>query len=193
MSGWACKLITTIRACCVALALGKTAVVGGGVAIPTVAIASDFKNLTWAELVPKDWDPMKIFKDRNASSVKEGSEAEMDMMREMRAIWDDAPTRKELDGNRVRIPGYVVPLDALQGGKISQFLLVPYFGACVHSPPPPANQIVHVTLKSPAVWKSMDTVWVNGTLSSKRQKSDMGVTGYAIAAEVVEQYKAAGK
>lgn len=157
------------------------------------AQASDFKPTTWADLVPKDWDPMKPMRERNLGNVKEGSEAEMDLMREMRDIWDNAPTRKELDGNKVRLPGYVVPLDSLAGGKTSQFLLVPYFGACVHSPPPPANQIVHVTLKSPAAWRTMDTVWVNGVLSTKRQKSDMGMSGYALSADKVEPYRAGDK
>ncbi len=193
MNAFAYRLSAPLRAISLAVAIGTATLALQATVTPTVAHASDYKNLTWAELVPKDWDPMKLFKDRNANAVKEGSEAEMDMMREMRAIWDDAPTRKELDGTKVRIPGYVVPLDSVQGGKITQFLLVPYFGACVHSPPPPANQIVYITMKAPAVWKPMDTVWVNGTLTSKRQKSDMGVTGYAIAADVVEQYKAPGK
>ncbi|MGI9201102.1 MAG: DUF3299 domain-containing protein [Woeseiaceae bacterium] len=50
---------------------------------------------------------------------------------------------KELDGTFVRIPGYAVPLE-LSGSKVTEFLLVPYVGACIHTPPPPPNQIVHV-------------------------------------------------
>ena len=59
-------------------------------------------------------------------------------------IWDNASVLKTLDGQTVKIPGYVVPLEAIQDA-MREFLLVPYFGACIHSPPPPANQIVHVT------------------------------------------------
>ena len=65
-----------------------------------------------------------------------------------------------LVGQLVRIPGVVVPLEDSKDG-LKEFLLVPYFGACVHSPPPPANQIVHVLPKSPAKGlRSMDAVWI---------------------------------
>lgn len=168
------------------------AVGGGGYALAADPVVT-VRTMTWQELVPKDWDPMKNFRNRKLDTLREGSEGEMDMMREMREVWDNAPTRLELDGLKVKLPGYVVPLDATQGGKLSQFLLVPYLGACVHSPPPPANQIVHVTLKTPAVWRTMDTVWVSGSMVVKRQKSDMGMSGYAISADVVEPYKAPGK
>ncbi|MBQ0960257.1 DUF3299 domain-containing protein [Ideonella sp. 4Y11] len=148
------------------------------------------RTLAWSELVPKDWDPFKGQRNRDPAKVREGSANELAMMREMRTVWDNAPTRADLEGARIRLPGYVVPLDNQPGGKIGEFLLVPYFGACIHSPPPPANQIVHVRLKTPAVWHAMDTVWVTGALATERSNTDMGVSGYALAAELVEPYKA---
>jgi hypothetical protein len=66
---------------------------------------------------------------------------------------------------------------------------VPYFGACIHTPPPPANQIVHVTLKKPWSLRAMDAVWVSGPLAVRRGSSDMGASGYALAAETVEPYR----
>ena len=144
----------------------------------------------WEELVPKDWDPGKAFRNDNPGAIREGSSGEIDLMRKMREAWDNAPVRDELDGARTRIPGYVVPLDAVDGGRVKQFLLVPYFGACIHSPPPPANQIIHVTLKSPETWRTMEAVWVSGVLSARRQDSPMGTSGYAIAADLVERYVA---
>ena len=71
----------------------------------------------------------------------------------------------------MRLPGYVVPLEEVKG-ELKEFLLVPYFGACIHSPPPPANQIVHVTSRTPLKgWRTMDAVWVNGTLKAARSES----------------------
>lgn len=147
------------------------------------------RTLTWEELVPKDWDPMALFRDKPTALIREGSAAERELMKEMREVWDKAPVREDLKGQRVRLPGYVVPLD-LVGDKLQDFLLVPYFGACIHSPPPPANQIVHVTLKKPQALRSMDVVWVTGSMGIERQDTGMGVSGYAILAEVVEPYKA---
>jgi hypothetical protein len=108
-------------------------------------------------------------------------------MREMRALWDNAPTRSALDGAGIRLPGYVVPLES-NGGKVKEFLLVPYFGACVHSPPPPANQIVHVVLLAPKALHTMDAVWVSGTLKTRRQDSPWGMSGYAMQGAAVEPY-----
>ena len=152
------------------------------------AQASDWRTLTWEELMPKGWDPSAPMRDKAPGLVREGSSAELALMREMREIWDKAPTRTELAGVRVRLPGYVVPLEQADG-KISEFLLVPYFGACIHSPPPPANQIVHVTLKSPVAARTMDVVWVSGTMSTDRRDTGMGVSGYAISGEKVERYQ----
>jgi hypothetical protein len=154
--------------------------------------ASAFKTSTWDDLVPKDWDPMKAFRDKNIGGTREGSATELAMMNEMRAAWDNAPTRGELDGARIRLPGYVVPLDSSRG-ELKQFLLVPYFGACIHSPPPPANQIVHVMLPAAKTLRTMDVVWVSGTLKTQRQDSPMGVSGYSMQASTVEPYKEPGK
>ena len=94
---------------------------------------------------------------------------------------------------RRRIPGYLVPLEESRG-ELSEFLLVPYFGACIHSPPPPANQIVHV-LPARAVkgFRSMDAVWVTGTMRTQRQDSSMGVSGYRLEAQAVEKYSAGAR
>jgi hypothetical protein len=92
-------------------------------------------------------------------------------------------------GQLVRIPGFVVPLEDTNDG-LKEFLLVPYFGACIHSPPPPANQIIHVLPKVPAKgFKSMDTVWISGRLTTPRTDSYMGVSGYRIEADAVTRYE----
>ena len=148
------------------------------------------KETTWEELMPKDWDPMKGLGVGDAGLVAEGSVKERNLMRQMREIWDNAPTNPKMDGARVRLPGYVVPLEEVKG-ELKEFLLVPYFGACIHSPPPPANQIVHVRASTPLKgWRTMDAVWVNGTLKATRSDSAMGASGYSIADPVVERYVA---
>uniref|UniRef100_UPI0040483114 DUF3299 domain-containing protein n=1 Tax=Limnohabitans sp. TaxID=1907725 RepID=UPI0040483114 len=102
---------------------------------------------------------------------------------------DNAPINPLILGESVRLPGYVVPLEDLAAG-IKEFLLVPYFGACVHSPPPPANQIVHVLLDKPAKnLRLMDVVWVNGPLSATKTDSHMGVASYRIDAKAVTPYQ----
>ena len=76
-------------------------------------------------------------------------------------------TNAELDGQIIRIPGYALPLEHKDTG-VKELLLVPYVGACIHVPPPPANQTVYVTLKDAHILENLyDPVWVTGRLSIK--------------------------
>ena len=153
-----------------------------------------FTELRWDDLVPKGWDPTKGLRDKgitNPGSLMDGDPKTQALMKQMRELWDNAPTEPSLDGTRVKLPGYLVPLEESAAGH-TEFLLVPYFGACVHTPPPPANQIVLVVPAKPvAGLRSMDTVWVSGTIKTVRGNSAMGSTGYRLEASLVERYKAA--
>jgi hypothetical protein len=153
-----------------------------------------FTELRWDDLVPKGWDPMKGLRDKgigNANALVDGDPKTQALMNQMREAWDNAPTEPTLDGARVKLPGYLVPLEETAAGH-TEFLLVPYFGACIHTPPPPANQIVLVVPAKPvAGLRSMDTVWVSGVLKTTRGNSAMGSTGYRLDASLVERYKAA--
>ena len=79
-----------------------------------------------------------------------------------------APVVQGLDGKRVHIGGYVVPLD-FQATRVKEFLLVPFVGACIHVPPPPANQIIYVKSELGFdVQGVFDPVWVTGLSRSRR-------------------------
>ncbi len=153
------------------------------------ATPTQFKELQWDALVPKDWDPTKAFRDKNIGLIDDTDPKMQDMLKAMQAEWDNAPTNSQLDGTAVKLPGYLVPLDSAKN-ELREFLLVPYFGACIHSPPPPANQIVHVKLAKPAKgYQSMDAVWVRGILTTGRQASSMGMSGYRMQAAGIERYE----
>ena len=146
------------------------------------------RTITWDALVPAGWDPFKDFKDLNFQMLDDGDPRAAAMLKKMREVWDNAPVNTALVGQAVRIPGFIVPLEDSKEG-LKEFLLVPYFGACVHSPPPPANQIVHVLPKSPAKgFRSMDAVWITGTLSTGRTDSYMGAASYRIESVSVVPY-----
>ena len=157
------------------------------------APAGAVRTIAWDALVPAGWDPFKDFKDMNFQMLDDGDPRATAMLKKMRDIWDNAPVNSALVGQSVRIPGFVVPLEDSKDG-LKEFLLVPYFGACVHSPPPPANQIVHVLPKSPAKGlRSMDAVWISGTLTTGRTDSYMGAAGYRIEATSVVPYTEGSK
>src|SRR5215207_7815274 len=104
-------------------------------AAPPAAAPSQFKELQWDALIPKGWDPMKPFRDKNIGLIDDTDPKMQDLLKAMQAEWDNAPTNSQLDGTAVKLPGYLVPLDQAKG-ELREFLLVPYFGACIHSPPP---------------------------------------------------------
>ncbi|MGD8833570.1 MAG: DUF3299 domain-containing protein [Desulfobacteraceae bacterium] len=105
---------------------------------------------------------------------------------------------EDLNGRIVRMPGYLLPLDVI-GAKVTEFLLVPYIGACIHVPPPPPNQIVYVkVVKKAYPHKGLyDPVWVTGKMSVKSMSRDLFLVdgsadvsiGYALDAKQVEPYE----
>jgi uncharacterized protein len=146
--------------------------------------ASALRQLKWSDLVPVGWDPAqevrKRSKDQNFSNISDSDPRMLEMLKQLREVWDSAPVNPAMEGVQGRIPGYVVPLEEDKQG-LREMLLVPYYGACIHSPPPPANQIIHVVLSQPAKgFSMMNTVWVTGKFKVFRGTSYMGASGYKI-------------
>jgi hypothetical protein len=99
------------------------------------------------------------------------------------------PTLARLNGQRVRLPGFIVPLEDFQD-QAKEFLLVPYFGACVHTPPPPPNQMVLVKLTGgPKSLALFDPVWIEGVLEIQQVSSPYGVVSYRMRGERIVPYR----
>ena len=95
-----------------------------------------------------------------------------------------------LDGQSVRIPGFIVPLELDAEGRVTEFFLVPYFGACIHVPPPPPNQMLFVTYPKGLTLDSMYAAyWISGRLGARTRQTKLGAAAYALAATGIEQYK----
>ena len=155
---------------------------------PGTSLPGPVRTIGWEQLIPAGWDPYKDLKALNLDTLKDNDPKADEALKKMRRMWDNAPINPLVLGQSVRLPGYVVPLEDLPNG-MKEFLLVPYFGACVHSPPPPANQIVHVLLDKPVKnFRMMDVVWVTGALSATKTDSHMGVASYRIDAKALAPY-----
>ena len=158
----------------------QAAALGAPTAAPT------YRTIAWEALVPAGWDGMKEFRKLDLAAMQDGDPRAAALLKRMREAWDRAPVNLALIGQAVRIAGYVVPLEESSDG-LKEFLLVPYNGACIHTPPPPANQIVHVLPRSPVKGlRAMDTVWVSGALSYARNDSTMGVSNWSMQAAGVQ-------
>ena len=96
-----------------------------------------------------------------------------------------------LEGERIRLPGFIVPLEVDAAGKITEFLLVPYVGACIHVPPPPPNQIVYVRIR-PAMAPASEyaAFWITGQIKVATSRSTLAATAYTLQADRVDPYQA---
>jgi hypothetical protein len=151
---------------------------------------SPYKTIKdWDVLMPKGWDPTKDFQKIDLSKMKDSDPRAMEALQHLREAWNNAPVEPSMNGAHIRIPGFIVPLEEAHH-QISEFLLVPYFGGCIHVPPPPSNQIIHVfPIKPLKNMNSMDAVWVSGVLEVFPSDTNMGTAGYRMKAQVVERYK----
>lgn len=156
---------------------------------PLLLLANEPRVLNWEQLVPEGWNPNSVFDkytDDEFSSMSD--EQYFILQKEAMVLMEAAPTVDKLDGEIVKIPGYMLPLE-FDDANIKEFLLVPYFGACVHTPPPPANQIIHGKLESSfAINEIFAPVWISGKLNTVRSKSKLGETGVSQSLDIETGY-----
>lgn len=158
-------------------------------AIP--AIGSAYKEVEWDELMPEGWRKkviLELTRMRRYGSLTDGDPRADEAYARLKKTWDAAPPTKTYIGKPFRIAGYVVPLDA-ERMQSSEFLLVPYFGACVHSPPPPANQIILIKPPKGSRFRTMDAIWVEGILTEGKTSSEVGTSTYVLTADKITLYR----
>lgn len=148
---------------------------------PSSAFAATPREVMWDDLIPPGVPYSEII-----------GEGELDEANDTwNPIYDANATKlnEALNGAYIKMPGFIIPLDASAEG-VKDFILVPYVGACIHTPPPPPNQLVMVNAKRPwpgdQLW---DPVWVTGTMRTQLQSTSLGQTGYSIAADEMEVYE----
>lgn len=157
-------------------------------------IEGDLTTINWEDLIPDDFvqpeNPFATMSQEEVDELLNGSEESEARLKKLQDEFNYAPVVEELDGKRVKIAAYVTPLEFDGQTKMSEFLLVPYVGACIHTPPPPANQVVHafppnaIELDNP-----YDPIWAIGTIRAETVKSDLAESGYRLELEKVMPYR----
>ncbi len=179
------------------------------VALPGAALAETPRALRWADLMPpltagEAVKPKKRMFDVLTGKAlptnpllgtgQPGHVAQplapdakwMSLKRQQPGAGQPARIVDALDGQRVALGGYIVPLD-FDATRITDFLLVPFLGACIHVPPPPANQIVYVKLaKGFDVSDLMVPVTVTGTMRTSSESTGLADAAYTLDADTVE-------
>jgi hypothetical protein len=155
------------------------------------AAATDVVTIDWKDLVPPGYDPDQLLRQytKDVARLKDNDPRAEKLAEALRKAWENAPVVASLNNKTVRLSGFLVALDG-DGKTVSEFLLVPFFGACIHVPPPPSNQIVLVrTGTKPFKAKEMfQTVMVTGRLRTEATRNDMANASYVIDASKVEAH-----
>lgn len=159
-----------------------------------------FETIEWPDLMPPEVLAILLNPPEYIAEIEDGSaedqissqiksavkQSEEDAYQQALVSTD---VNETLDGALIRIPGFVVPLEFDEEQTISQFFLVPYFGACLHMPPPPPNQIILVNAPKGIQMSALyDPFWIEGQLSTSFQENDMATSAYAMQLQRIEPY-----
>ncbi|MDA0128889.1 DUF3299 domain-containing protein [Vibrio sp. MarTm2] len=146
--------------------------------LPSFANQEDILTLDWIDLIPQN--ERNQF-DSYGMPVADHSGGAMEQSKV-------GSVRQELNGSKVKIPGFVIPLEG-DANMVTEFLLVPYFGACIHVPPPPPNQIIYVKFpKGAPIQQLWDVIYLVGTLKTETVSHELAETGYVIEGIAIEEY-----
>jgi len=163
---------------------------------------ADFPVIEWTDLMPEE----DLKKMESLPEVDHGNIAEDDstitpgrirdaIAKSMDEQWQEVMTsskvRSELDHKRIRLPGFIVPvsIDMDKVMTVTKFFFVPFFGACIHVPPPPPNQILYVRYPKGVTLSDLYTAyWIAGELRVEKTDNDIALAAYAMDADLVEIY-----
>lgn len=158
----------------------------GALSLPLpLAAREEVVQLDWSDLVPQGEGGMTLDKLRQLGVVEHDQGAGLSTGFEQE---EAAAVTTQYNGQTVRIPGFVVPLDFDATG-ITAFILAPFVGACIHVPPPPANQLIFVTTERPYESKGLyEPVYVTGMFGTAATGTQLAQIGYALSADKIEPY-----
>lgn len=146
------------------------------------AWAEEIVQLDWRDLIPKG-SPTERLRTLQQLGIVQHGELDTGFQQET-----NVEMTEEYNGKLVRLPGYIVPLE-FDVTSVKTFILAPFVGACIHVPPPPANQLVLVTSETPyGITGLYDAVYVTGIFGTAASATALADIGYAISADKVEPY-----
>lgn len=157
-----------------------------GLMLSTQSLA-DVRVLEWDDLRPESERNQPLMPANPHAGMPFGPEEEL-MGGADPWVQSTGPVVPELNGETIRLPGFIVPLEGDET-KVTEFLLVPYFGACIHVPPPPTNQLVYVKYEEgiplDIIW---DAIWVTGKLNTTSFSVEEFSAGYTLEATLATPY-----
>lgn len=164
-------------------------------------LAADYEEIDWVALMPEDDLSALLNRPEFLNDIADGSAADSIDDFASKQLEDEQAQRYQqalvstrvieaFDGKAIRIPGFIVPLEQNDEQKATAFFVVPYFGACLHMPPPPPNQILYVEYKEGiAVENLYDPYWFEGTVKIDNHESALGTSAYSLVLDSFALYE----
>ena len=163
--------------------------------------AANYEEIDWVALMPEDDLSALLNRPEFLNDIADGSAADsVDDFASKQLEYEQAQRYQQalvstrvieaFDGKAIRIPGFIVPLEQNDEQKATAFFVVPYFGACLHMPPPPPNQILYVEYKEGiAVENLYDPYWFEGTVKIDNHESALGTSAYSLVLDSFALYE----
>lgn len=168
---------------------------------PQYSQASQYRDVEWTELMPKENLAALLDPPDFLNGIEDGSQQDSVSALNQRDITDEKAKRyrqalsstqpiAEFNQQAIRIPGYIVPLTQNEQRQVTSFFIVPYFGACLHMPPPPPNQILYVNYhKGIELQNLQQPFWFEGKLEIEISKHDLGTSAYTLHVDNYQLYE----
>jgi len=169
-------------------------------AAPASAQTIQYRDVEWTDLMPKEDLEALLNPPEDIMNIPDGSEMDQISGQISNAIAQASDSRyqqalsstkvvEDFNNQQIRIPGFIVPIDFDDNQMTTRFFLVPYFGACIHVPPPPPNQIILVDYpKGIKVDELYDPFQISGLLKTSLFQHEMATSAYLLEAANVELY-----
>lgn len=143
----------------------------------TPSTDADAREIDWLELLPPE----------DLKAMSEMPEISHDGQMQMPQVMSSAKTVAAMDGVQGKVPGYLVPISFDDNQRVTEMFLVPYFGACVHVPPPPPNQLIYIKPENPIELGNLwDAYWVHGTVKVQATANAMATSAYSLKLDRLE-------
>ena len=165
------------------------------------ADAQSYEDIDWTELMPAEDLSALLNRPAFLDDIADGSaqdsldsfqqrQLEDEQAQQYQAALSSTRVIQEFDGKAIRIPGFIVPLDQNEDKEVTRFFIVPYFGACLHMPPPPPNQILYVESEQGITLENLyDPYWFEGIVSIEQKVDAMGTSAYSLSLDNYALYE----
>jgi hypothetical protein len=189
----------TVRYQCICMIISSQFLLAS--AYVEAASSESFEEIEWIQLMPKDDLDALLNPPDFLANIQDGSQ--QDSMASLSEIAEENETVRRFqqaltsvrviesfDKKAVKIPGFVVPLKSDEQQRVTEFFIVPYFGACLHLPPPPPNQMIYGKVAEGFKLSQLtEPFWFEGVIHIETTNNITGTSAYGMVLDSIQAFE----